>query len=253
MLNKNIATPLYQQIVDYVREKIRSGEYQPGQLLPSEAGFCEKFGVSRITVRNAIQILVDEGLVTKHHGKGSFVTDQADHKTHEMFRTVEDQCEQSNIPVYTHIVTSKIMPPTQQLARDLQLAKEEQVIYIERLSYAASVPSKLEKVYFPANRYHFLLNRNLENIPLRQAVLEGTAFDASDIWVKNYILYVTLAGEQEAKLLNMRAGDPMFEVRSFLFLQDGQPLCYARHLLPGSICHFSLSKQENRVHLDLNS
>ncbi len=253
MLKKNIAIPLYQQIVDYVREKICSGEYKPGQLLPSEAGFCEEFGVSRITVRNAIQLLVDEGLVTKHHGKGSFVTDRADHRSREMFHTFEDQCEQSKIPVYTHILSSKMTHPTQQLAHGLKLANDEQVILIERLSYAASVPSKIETVYFPANRYHFLLEKNLENVPLRQAVMEGTGLEASDIWVKNHFLYVTLAGEREAKFLNVRVGDPMFEVRSSLFLQNDQPLCYARHLLPGGICHFSLSKQENRVHLDFNS
>lgn len=65
--------PAYQQIADDIRQRILDGEYQAGDKLPTEADLMAEYGVSRIVVRNAMQPLVSEGLVTKQHGKGTFV------------------------------------------------------------------------------------------------------------------------------------------------------------------------------------
>ena len=76
MLKHDSAIPLYQQIENDIKEKIASGEYQAGQMLPSENKYCEMYKVSRVTVRNAITDLVDEGILIRKHGKGTFVENQ---------------------------------------------------------------------------------------------------------------------------------------------------------------------------------
>lgn len=65
--------PAYQQIADDIRQRILDGVYQPEEQLPTESDLMAEYGVSRIVVRNAVQALVSEGLVTKQHGKGTFV------------------------------------------------------------------------------------------------------------------------------------------------------------------------------------
>ena len=252
MLDKNTATPLYQQIVDYVREMIRTGEYQPGQILPSESKFCEQFGVSRITVRNAIQLLVDEDLVVKHHGKGSFVTDWADRRMHESFQGFEDVCAQYNIPVYSHILSVKQIPATQEFSKELKLRSGDRVICIERVNIANSVPAAMERLYLSADRYSFLLKRNLENQKLRKVFVSETGFDPEEVCVKHYTLTVTLADEMEATTLSVATGDPLYVISSTLILPDGTPLCSSRQLLPIHVCEFTLSSRENRmkIHLD---
>lgn len=68
--------PAYQQIADDIRQRILDGVYQPEEQLPTESDLMAEYGVSRIVVRNAVQALVSEGLVTKQHGKGTFVRAQ---------------------------------------------------------------------------------------------------------------------------------------------------------------------------------
>jgi DNA-binding GntR family transcriptional regulator len=70
--NKRI--PLYYQLENLLREKIVSGELEPGDKLPTELELIEQYGVSRITVRQALQALADEGLIERKQGRGTVVT-----------------------------------------------------------------------------------------------------------------------------------------------------------------------------------
>ncbi len=75
MIEHESAVPLYQQIENDIKDKIIRGEYQAGQMLPSESKFCELYQVSRVTIRNAISDLVEQGILIRKHGKGTFVED----------------------------------------------------------------------------------------------------------------------------------------------------------------------------------
>ena len=73
MLKNDSVIPLYQQVADDIKHRIETSEYVAGQMIPSETKLCEMYQVSRITVRNAISMLVDEEILVKRHGKGTFV------------------------------------------------------------------------------------------------------------------------------------------------------------------------------------
>ncbi len=72
MINRNSSLPLYIQLADILREQIKSGEIKEGDKLPSETEMIEKYHLGRLTIRDALAILVNEGLLEKHHGKGTF-------------------------------------------------------------------------------------------------------------------------------------------------------------------------------------
>lgn len=72
-LNKGIAIPLYRQLKDILEERIRRGDYRPGERLPTEKELCQQFGVSRITVRQALSELANGGLLYSHQGSGTFL------------------------------------------------------------------------------------------------------------------------------------------------------------------------------------
>ena len=72
MINRNSHLPLYVQLADMLREQIRRGEIKEGDKLPSETEMVKQFHLGRLTVREALSILVHEGLIEKHHGKGTF-------------------------------------------------------------------------------------------------------------------------------------------------------------------------------------
>src|SRR5260370_30645371 len=71
---RNSPLPRYYQLKEIIRERIRSGEWKPGELIPSERELSEKYGISRMTARQAITELVNEGLFYREQGKGTFVS-----------------------------------------------------------------------------------------------------------------------------------------------------------------------------------
>lgn len=72
MLNRNIPIPMYVQVADTLREQILSGKIKPGDKLPGETEMIKEYKLGRLTIRDALSILVNEGLFKKHHGKGTF-------------------------------------------------------------------------------------------------------------------------------------------------------------------------------------
>ena len=73
LINPNSIVPMYKQVLDILKSRIAAQEYTPGSKLPSEADLMKQFGVSRITVRTAINELVEDGVLERSQGKGTFV------------------------------------------------------------------------------------------------------------------------------------------------------------------------------------
>lgn len=90
MITRNNGTPLYLQLADLLREQITSGEFQPGDRLPSETKLVNQYGIARLTVREALQQLVNEGLIEKRHGKGSFCKNAAVRKKIDVLLNMTD-------------------------------------------------------------------------------------------------------------------------------------------------------------------
>ena len=104
MLKHDSAIPLYLQIENDIKEKISTGEYQAGQMLPSENKYCEMYQVSRVTVRNAITDLVDQGILIRRHGKGTFVEKQKIQNNLVKFQGFTSTCRENHITINTHIL-----------------------------------------------------------------------------------------------------------------------------------------------------
>lgn len=73
MLNKNDVMPLYMQLQKIIKDDIKNGKYQQGEMIPSETQLCKQYSITRTTVRKAISNLIEEGLLRSEHGKGTFV------------------------------------------------------------------------------------------------------------------------------------------------------------------------------------
>lgn len=77
MIDRESGRPLYQQLADILRSKINSGEYPPGKLIPSETHLQQEFDLARDTIRAALDVLREEGLVVTYPGRGTAVVEQA--------------------------------------------------------------------------------------------------------------------------------------------------------------------------------
>ncbi|MCD8121379.1 MAG: GntR family transcriptional regulator [Clostridiales bacterium] len=158
---KNSMVPLYQQLSDEIRRQITDGKLQTGDRLPTEAELSQEFAVSRITVRKAIELLVDDGIVVRRQGIGTFV---AQKKVHRVIRNQAVSFTDMSLlsgqePSAELISVEKIMPDAS-IASHLHIGEEEQVLKLVRLRKNDGKPVMIEENYYPKKMF-FLLQENL--------------------------------------------------------------------------------------------
>ena len=132
----------YREIESYARSLVERG--QPGDPLPSEAELCERFGVSRMTVRQALAELTTEGLVERRRGQGTFVANRPVHRRPGLFLSFTEEMERRGAQASSRLLSAALDSPRPQEVTDLGLADEESVVRIVRVRLADGIPVALE-------------------------------------------------------------------------------------------------------------
>lgn len=159
---KNSMVPLYQQLSDEIKKQIVEGKLQAGDKLPTEAEFSQTFEVSRITVRKAIELLVDDGFVIRKQGIGTFVAQRKLHRTiknHQGISFTEMSILSGQEPSAELISVERIIPDAS-IARHLHVDENEQVLKLVRLRKNDGEAVMIEESYYPKKMF-FLLQENL--------------------------------------------------------------------------------------------
>ena len=132
-----------------IRDRIDSGVWKKGMMIPSERELCKQYDMSRITVRNAIDGLVRQGKLEKVQGKGTFVQGKSIIQNLGNVYSFSREMEKQGKISSTKLVCRELMGASSKVARELGIEENDEVIYIERLRCAEHVPIMLEKSYFP--------------------------------------------------------------------------------------------------------
>jgi len=207
--------PRYYTIEQSLR--VRIAALDPHAPLPSDAQLCEEFGVSRMTARGAVQRLVQEGLVYRVPGRGTFVAPERANRTASHILSFSDEMRRRGKVPSSRVVEQKRRPATADEAR--RLATDE-VFVLRRVREADGEPVALETAVFPAERVADILDRDLGSdsvfAALVAAGLVPTAGRAD--------LGAEAAGIGDAKLLGVKRGEPLLVERRLILDQDGAPL-----------------------------
>jgi GntR family transcriptional regulator len=162
MIDKQSPIPMYIQIEEGLKSRIEDGELIAGTLIPSERELTEMFQVSRMTVRQAITNLVNEGLLYREKGKGTFVAaPKLEQRLNGMTSFTEDMQARGLIPSNKLISFKKILPAPD-IAKLLLLSPEEQTFFIERVRYANAEPMAIERTFVPAKIFPHLNQENFK-------------------------------------------------------------------------------------------
>ena len=142
----------YQRIVETVTQRIASGEYAPGSRLPSESGFCAEFGVSPMTVRRALNILSDRGLIWTEQGRGTFVRTMGLGDSVFRLEDLEGGWFDGNSEV--RLLSASTREAGERVARMLAISPGDRVVYLRRLILKDERPAMyhVEYVVFDARR-----------------------------------------------------------------------------------------------------
>lgn len=171
---ENRAMPLYHQVEQLIRFRVSKGEYQPGQQIPSENELCQELGVSRITVREALRELVNEKILRRVQGKGTFVAPpQPSGLPPIKYVGFIDEIYERVRKLSVKTVEMSEAPATDEVRRILGLGAEVTTITrIKRLRYTGDEPFSFTINYLPTAIGSRVKADDLYSVPLL-AVLEG--------------------------------------------------------------------------------
>ena len=139
----------YGKLALALRDRILQGEWAPGELIPAESALAQSYGVALGTIRQALSLLVEDGVLQRRHGKGTFVTkgvDGASMMRFFRFRGVDDG---SSITPQSRILSSRLRNASTQEAHAFGIAQSAQVLQLERLRSLGAEPCLLETIVLP--------------------------------------------------------------------------------------------------------
>jgi GntR family transcriptional regulator len=161
-MTDEINKPLYSRIQEYIAELILSGKLAPETKIQSEREFSEDLGVSRMTVRRALTELVNEGLLERKHGSGTYVAKpKVTYESAELVNYVEAM-QQRNIATASQLLEFSEIVASRRLAELLRIEIGDPIYRVDLLRFANRVPVILERVFFPCVRFPKLEDWDLE-------------------------------------------------------------------------------------------
>lgn len=152
----------YYQLTQILRKRIQSGELKPGDQIPVEDALCREYGVSRGTVRQAISRLVQQGLVSRHQGRGTFVNAPRLGPAFFTLTSFDEEMREQHRRPSTQLLALEVTPAISTIAERLELTVGEPVIHIVRLRLADDQPVVHETRYLAQALCPDLVNDDLE-------------------------------------------------------------------------------------------
>lgn len=217
--------PLYQQLADALRRQIGEGVYRPGDRLPSESELCARYGVSRITVRAALDQLAVAGLLQRQRGRGTFVAAQpVEHQLIRLTDFVEDMVAAGLHPS-SRIIHLGEEAATAEVAAQLDLLPGTLVVRLDRLRLADGAPIAFDVTYLPLRYGRLLDHAGLEEQTIYQQ-LEGQY--GIPIVSGTFLVEAGTADAHLAELFGAERGAPLLVIHRTSYTEGREPIYYQR-------------------------
>ena len=220
MIRKNSPIPIYYQLIEQIQEKIEKGLLKPGDAIPSEREYSEKYQISRMTVRQALTHLVNNGYLHRLQGKGTFVAEQKIQQPLQGLTSFTEDMTARGMKPDSQIIQFEMIPSTAQIAKHLSINEYAPVYEIKRVRLADEVPMALETTYISANLVKGL-TEEIVNHSL-YAYMENKL--NLEIDYGSQMIEASIADKLEAQYLNIQAGAPILLIQRNTFLQNGTPV-----------------------------
>jgi GntR family transcriptional regulator len=230
-IQRNSPVPRYYQLKEILQERVRSGEWQPGNLIPSERELSETYGISRMTARQAITDLVNEGIFYREQGKGTFVTQRK--ITQQLMRLTgftEDISARGQQPS-TKVLSARMSPADEGTAEHLGIAPGTLLFCLQRLRLADGEPLAIELSQISFKGCERLVGEDLEHHSLYRLLEAQYGLSLAEA---DQELEAGLAGAEEAELLKIPVGSAVLYTRRTTYTDRNVPIEYAKSVYCGN-------------------
>lgn len=213
--------PLYSRLEELVRERIETGEWPAGTLIPSERELSAEFGLSRTTTRKALDRLVSEGVLRKEPRRGTFVAEPKTVFEALTLRGFTAQALEAGASPSCRLLRFERVLPTAQVASRLNITASQLVYLIERLRTVNDTPIALQQSYIPMHLAPALEQEDLEERSLYQVLASRYGLRVRHA---QETLEASLATDYEAAVLGVQPGAPMLLLSIRLSDAEGRPV-----------------------------
>lgn len=214
------AEPMYVQIKEVLKQRILDGDYEVNERLPSESEMMKVFGVSRITVRQAVRDLHTEGLVFSAQGKGTFVSRPKAVQDIQHLQGFGEAMAPQGYDTSTRVVGVQEVRAPQEVSDALKIKQSATVIELTRIRYLNREPISVDNSFFPLNIGKSIQSRDLTQdvFPMLEAEF-GVGLGHADLKIEAIV-----ATEETAKHLNVDKDSAVLRIQRLVFSTTGDPI-----------------------------
>ena len=234
---------LHRQLFLVLREQINRGAFEVGQALPTEQALCEQFGVSRITVRRALQDLSDQGLVERRHGRGTYVLARGG-PTDPPPPVLSDKDVVRKVQLETRaeIVDVALRSPPVSVALALTLEEGSGALYVLRVrkDKTSGQPLLISEAWLPPQYADLVTRKSLKTRALHEIMSEG-GFEMGRVAQE---LTAEIADPTKARLLDVSIGSALIRINRLIYDVEESP---AQHLT------LYLTPERSRILMDVSA
>jgi GntR family transcriptional regulator len=217
--------PLHVQVLEALHRDLQEGVWRPGDQLPTESELMARFGVSRITVRQALTHLVHEGVLTRRSGKGTFVArPRIEQELHVLTGFVEDMVA-LGMRASARVVSLEWVPAEPRVAQHLELPVGRTVLRLERVRLGNDEPLLFDVSYLPPALGERVAREDLAVHPIFSLLEEKYGIP---VGFADYRIFPATASREVARHLEVPRGSPILEIERISYSENGTPLDYER-------------------------
>jgi GntR family transcriptional regulator len=238
-INRQDKAPLYDLIEQNLRELILRGQLEMGETMPSEWELADLYGVSRLTVRNALDNLTRQGWLIRRHGVGTFVAHPNVTEITPSKLSFTEQMRAIGRKPSSRLISLRVVAADVEVANMLKLEQGEAVVEIVRVRLADGEPILLETSCLSQKRFPGL--ENATELEVNSLYDWLATHYQTNVVVMDQTLEPVLLNENQAHLLETQPGTPAMLSKVVAYGNDNEPIEYSWSVTRGDQCRFYFS------------
>lgn len=224
-INLESTVPVYLQVANQIKEDIKEQKLQAGDMIPSDRSYCESLGVSHMTVKKAVDLLVNEGLVIRKKGVGTFISEPKIVQSLFTLSGFTGDNSEKGRKTCSQVLRFEVEEASSKLREKLGLSEGDRVINLKRLRMINNEPVALEDAYisYECKKYRKLLDHNFEKESLYHVLVNECGVE---LGLGEETIEVSSATDEISQSLGVALGKPMFYLSRITYSKEKVPVEY---------------------------